>query len=86
MGLKIIERMKYERSAAGRYIVPGTGECECGEIVSIEDAMTNKCDACGAFYNSMGQRLRPPREWGEETGERFDDDGNYIDGGMDEEW
>jgi hypothetical protein len=47
------------------------------------EGFTNEC-ACGRFYNSAGQGLTHPRFWGEETGERFDDHGNYIGGGYDD--
>ena len=63
-----------------RYTEPATGRCVCGAVVCMDGDV--KCD-CGRWYNTFGQELRPPREWGEETGERFDDNGNYIGGGDD---
>ena len=59
----------------------------CGEKVDLPDAMTNRCDKCGTFYNGSGQRLNPPSMWGEETGESFDSFGNqtgFVD--FDDEW
>lgn len=56
-------------------------ECNgCHKELHLWDSMTNECD-CGRFYNGGGQELQHPRNWGEETGERFDDHGNYIGGG-----
>lgn len=50
--------------------------CSCGAQVFVA-GFTNRCD-CGKFYNWAGQQLSHPRFWGEETGERFDDDGQQI--------
>lgn len=57
-------------------------KCGCGRELVLSE-VTNECE-CGQFYNWAGQKLKPPREWGEETGERFDDHGNYIGGGEDD--
>lgn len=60
-----------------RYRTAAVVACEhCQRHVELHQ-WTNKCD-CGAFYNGAGQRLSHPRNWGSETGERFDDDGNQI--------
>jgi len=57
--------------------------CDCGEKLELYDPMTNECE-CGRFYNGFGQRLSHPRNWGEETGESFDDHGNYVVGSGEE--
>lgn len=57
---------------------PATIRCDCGSTLSLDDAMTNRCDRCGQFYNGSGQRLAHPSQWGEETGERFDDNGSPV--------
>lgn len=46
-------------------------EC-CGEYICC-DEFTNTCDICGADYNSNGVRLAPRSQWGEETGESWED-------------
>lgn len=46
---------------------PAIGKCACGREVELW-GFTNTC-ACGADYNSAGQRLAPREQWGEETGE-----------------
>lgn len=56
---------------------PAEGECTCGRTVVLDDPMTNEC-GCGRFYNGSGQALAHPSQWGEETGERFDDRGNQV--------
>ena len=62
---------------------PRTVRCVCGLILQLEDPMTNQC-TCGQFYNGCGQRLSHPRNWGEETGEQYSDDGSYVVGSGDE--
>lgn len=57
--------------------LPAIIECRCGQHVELWNSMTNRCD-CGQFYNGSGQELCDPRYWGEETGERFDDNGNQY--------
>jgi hypothetical protein len=52
---------------------PTSGKCDCGRQVFLYG--DTKCE-CGRWYNAVGQELRPPREWGEDTGERFDDTGH----------
>ena len=54
-------------------------ECRCGAHVELEG--DSECESCGRWYNSGGQTLRPPSQWGEETGEYFDDYGHYVGGG-----
>ncbi len=56
----------------------------CGESFLILNPMGDHCEICGQWYNFGGQLLRPPREWGEETGERFGDEGEYLGGGDDD--
>jgi hypothetical protein len=57
-------------------------KCDCGRVSELYDAMTNHCD-CGRWYNGQGQQLSHPSQWGEETGERFNDAGQYVGGGDD---
>ena len=45
------------------------GMCECGATVSLPN-FTNEC-SCGRLYNSWGQELAPREQWGEETGESW---------------
>jgi hypothetical protein len=48
---------------------PAVGLCEdCGAEVVLQ-GFTVGCPGCPALYNSGGQRLCDPSEWGEETGE-----------------
>lgn len=53
------------------YREPAIGECSCGREVVLE-RNTNQCE-CGSYYNSIGQQLTDPRNWGEETGEHYTD-------------
>jgi hypothetical protein len=62
---------------------PKTIKCTCGRSLTLSDSMTNQCE-CGQFWNGCGQRLSSPRNWGEETGEAFDDRGGYIIGSGEE--
>lgn len=76
---------KYLKNEGSKPYIRATGTCTCGRKVEFSTGGDNgmgdvKC-ACGQWYNVSGQALRPPREWGEETGERFDDEGDYIGGG-----
>ena len=51
---------------------PKIGVCDdCGRKVWLE-RFTNTCD-CGADFNMSGQRLAPREQWGEETGETWQD-------------
>lgn len=36
---------------------PKTMECSCGTKVELYDPLDNECPACGANYNSCGQRV-----------------------------
>ena len=51
--------------------IPAVLRCDCGRQVQLT-GFTNTC-ACGADYNSCGQRLGPRSQWGEETGEQLSD-------------
>ena len=63
-----------------RWGTPRIGLCDlCGAEVELEGDPC-PCD-CGAFYNSFGQRLAHPSQWGEETGEYYSDSGQYLGGG-----
>lgn len=62
-----------------RWSDPAQGRCECGRTVVLERD-PEECP-CGRFYNLSGQALAHPSQWGEETGERFDDHGRYVGGG-----
>jgi hypothetical protein len=59
---------------AHSYWEPASGTCHCGTVVHLHS--DTACPTCGQWYNAVGQELRPPREWGEDTGERFDDTGH----------
>lgn len=60
------------RELKNRITHPAIGQCEvCKKEVELAD-FTNTC-ACGADYNSFGQRLAPRSQWGEETGESLAD-------------
>jgi uncharacterized Zn finger protein (UPF0148 family) len=50
-------------------------QCEnCGENVQrFRGEGDVQCPGCGQQYNSFGQRLAPPSQWGEETGESYGD-------------
>lgn len=67
-----IERREYTEKV---YAIIQCTACEAE--LELTDCMTNRC-GCGAFYNGSGQRLAHPSQWGEETGERFDANGNQI--------
>lgn len=45
----------------------------CCGVELVCDAFTNTCDHCGADYNFAGQMLAPRSQWGEETGESWQD-------------
>lgn len=55
------------RRCVNRYWEPAIGECFCGKEVVL-GSNTNQCE-CGQYYNSIGQELSDPKNWGEETGE-----------------
>ncbi len=53
-----------------RWTEPAVLACDCDREVVLEgDA---RCE-CGQWYNVLGQKLRPPEQWGEETGETLAD-------------
>jgi hypothetical protein len=49
---------------------PGILKCECGEEVEFHE-FTNTCDKCGRDYDYNGRLLAPRSQWGEETGETW---------------
>lgn len=69
-GEKVIDRGVRCRELRG-YWRAAVGRCDCGREVVLS-GFTNTCD-CGADYNSVGQRLAPRSQWGEETGESASD-------------
>lgn len=69
---KIKEAIRITAGAeAGRLAIPALWRCDCGAELECPN-FTNTCE-CGADYNSAGQRLAPREQWGEETGETFQD-------------
>jgi hypothetical protein len=46
--------------------------CDCGALVTCS-GFTTTCDQCGVDYNWNGDRLASRSQWGEETGESYDD-------------
>jgi hypothetical protein len=54
------------------YTEAAVGKCPCGRKVHLESVWTNPC-GCGRSYNSCGQELAHPSQWGEETGELYSD-------------
>ena len=62
----------------------GAVRCGCGNYHELHDANgmgDSRCDFCDQWRNASGQELEPPCNWGEDTGERFGDDGQYLGGG-----
>jgi hypothetical protein len=59
----------YVQTFEGSDVTPGAIRCDCGAVLAMWPASDVGCDACGAEYNSAGQRLAPRCQWGEETGE-----------------
>ena len=53
----------------------------CRSEVILFDAMTNQCEVCKQFYNGSGQQLAHPSQWGYDTGENFNENGEYVGGG-----
>lgn len=53
------------------YVEPAIGRCSCGESVEL-GGFTNTCQ-CGRDYNWNGTLLAPREQWGEETGESWQD-------------
>lgn len=54
------------------YTLPAVLLCICGETVHLEDALYNMC-TCRRFYNLVGQPVRPPQMYYEDTGETYAD-------------
>jgi len=55
---------------------PAVVRCECGKRVTIHRHSwmgAGECERCHRWYNTAGQELNPPAQWGEETGETFSD-------------
>ena len=55
-------------------------ECKCGRHHALENynRMGDSFCKCGQWYNAVGQELLPPEQWGEDTNERFDNNGNCL--------
>lgn len=49
--------------------------CKCGYHILVSDPFHVECPGpgCKRHYNCGGQQLRPPDQWGEETGECLSD-------------
>jgi hypothetical protein len=56
-----------------RHVEPGTIECDCGAHLDNHGGFTITCYRCEADYNGAGQRLAHRSQWGEETGESWQD-------------
>lgn len=48
-----------------------TVECDCGDLVTIDNSWANCCLNCEVEYNGLGEPLAPREQWGYETGKRF---------------
>ena len=59
------------RTETRTWRVSASLEC-CGERLSL-GRFTNTCGSCGADYDGNGNRLAPRSQWGEETGETWND-------------
>jgi hypothetical protein len=68
------------KSWTQRYFEPAVLLCDCGQEHALVDQnrMGDSCCECGQWYNAAGQQLIPPTQWGEDTGERFDERGYLI--------
>lgn len=64
-----------------RYYDPAVLKCDCGSEHALIDQnrMGDSCCECGQWYNAVGQQLIPPTQWGEDTGERFDERGFFVE-------
>jgi hypothetical protein len=38
-------------------------ECNCGEVIDLEDVLTNECPKCGRLYSGSGESLAPIEQW-----------------------
>jgi len=70
-------RLVDNECGCGKHYEPPIIKCTCSRHLTLHSSLSNKCE-CGRFYNGSGQLLSHPRNWGEETGERFDDNGQLI--------
>lgn len=66
-GIAIVQTIR------GHDIEPGLMKCDCGRTHEIWDHHDITCEKCGRSYNSAGQQLAHPSQWGEETGETAGD-------------
>jgi hypothetical protein len=64
-----------------RYYEPALIQCDCKREHALVDqnGMGDSCCECGQWYNAVGQQLIPPTQWGEDTGERFDERGYLVE-------
>lgn len=48
------------------YKEPNTGTCSCGEHLNLTSDYMGACQCpkCGQWYNTAGQELLPPEQWG----------------------
>ena len=46
---------------------------KCCKVDLVCEHFTNTCEFCNADYNMSGHRLAPRSQWGEETGESWQD-------------
>lgn len=59
-----------------------TVQCGCGrthELTNANGMGDSRC-VCGQWRNASGQALVDPSNWGEETGETFDESGHFVHG------
>jgi|SRR5579883_3214897 hypothetical protein len=52
------------RDCSYSYFQAAVGKCACGQMVTLEDPLTNTCE-CGREYNSSAQLLAPRSQWEE---------------------
>jgi len=72
----------YERD----FKTPATMKCVCGEIVYMDNVMTNTCGKCARDYSIGGSLLAPREQWGEETGESYSDIASFNPSINDDSW
>ena len=60
------------QTSTRRYTHSAIGECNCCQSEVVLSGFTNTCE-CGADYNMSGQQLAARSQWGEETGEQWQD-------------
>lgn len=62
------------RTHSWTYRKPGVIRCDCGNPLTLHDAVTNVCEAtvngrpCNRYYNGCGQGLVNPRYWEDNMG------------------